>query len=58
MNRRMAKRLSRIVETGGCWYARYRQRRHLLALDDRMLKDIGLTRALAQHEGNKPFWRQ
>ncbi|MDI3325332.1 DUF1127 domain-containing protein [Pontibacterium granulatum] len=54
----MAKRLSRIVETGGCWYARYRQRRHLLALDDRMLKDIGLTRALAQHEGNKPFWRQ
>jgi len=58
MKRRMIKRLSWIVEIGECWYARYRQRRQLLALDDQMLKDIGLTRATAQHEGKKPFWRQ
>ncbi|WP_370278182.1 DUF1127 domain-containing protein [Pontibacterium sp.] len=54
----MIKRLSWIVEVGECWYARYRQRRQLLALDDQMLKDIGLTRATALHEGKKPFWRQ
>jgi uncharacterized protein YjiS (DUF1127 family) len=38
-------------------YAVYRQRRALLALDDRMLKDIGISRADALQEGNKPFWR-
>ena len=38
-------------------HAVYRQRRELLALDDRMLKDIGLSRADAFREGSKPFWR-
>lgn len=38
-------------------YAVYRQRRALLALDDAMLKDIGISRADALQEGNKPFWR-
>jgi uncharacterized protein YjiS (DUF1127 family) len=32
------------------------QRRRLLALDDRMLKDIGITRADAIHEGTRRFW--
>ena len=32
-----------------------RQRRALLALDDRMLKDIGLSRADAWHEANRPL---
>jgi len=58
MKRRTINRLSQVLEIVGCWYQRYRQRRQLLALDDQMLKDIGLTRATAQHEGNKPFWRQ
>lgn len=39
-------------------YAVYRQRRDLLALDDAMLKDIGISRADALQEGNKPFWRR
>lgn len=39
------------------WYAVYRQRRDLLRLDDAMLKDIGISRAEALAEGNKPFWR-
>lgn len=39
-------------------YAVYRQRRELLALDNAMLKDIGISRADALQEGNKPFWRR
>ena len=38
------------------WLERTRQRRALLRLDDRMLKDIGLSRASAHNEGEKWFW--
>lgn len=38
------------------WLERSRQRRALLELDDRYLKDIGLTRAAAMTEARKPFW--
>lgn len=33
-----------------------RQRRELGRLDNRMLKDIGLTREQAQAEAARPFW--
>jgi uncharacterized protein YjiS (DUF1127 family) len=39
------------------WQERSRQRRQLLALDDRALKDFGSSRADAASEGDKPFWR-
>jgi len=39
------------------WQENARQRHALLALDDSMLKDIGISRAQADHEGSKPFWR-
>lgn len=39
------------------WYALYRQRRALLAVDDAFLKDIGFSRVDALAEGGKPFWR-
>ena len=39
------------------WNDRYRQRLHLGQLDDRMLRDIGLSRADALSEHEKPFWR-
>lgn len=39
------------------WHQRIRQRRHLLELDDRLLKDIGLSRADAWREWRKPFWK-
>lgn len=38
------------------WQERARQRRQLLELDDRMLKDIGVTRADVDREIAKPFW--
>lgn len=37
---------------------RRRQRRALLSLDDRILKDIGLTRADVWLEARKPPWRR
>jgi uncharacterized protein YjiS (DUF1127 family) len=38
------------------WQELAQQRRKLLSMDDRMLKDIGLTRADAWREGMRPFW--
>ena len=38
--------------------SRIRQRRALASLDDRMLRDIGVTRSDALHEANKPCWRR
>ena len=40
------------------WRRRARERAELAALDDRTLKDIGLTRADAEFLSNKPFWRE
>jgi uncharacterized protein YjiS (DUF1127 family) len=39
------------------WQERARQRRQLLSLGDRALKDFGANRADAASEGSKPFWR-
>ena len=39
------------------WQQRARDRRQLEALNDRMLRDIGLTRADVFAEASKPFWR-
>ena len=34
----------------------YRERQALLALDERSLRDIGLSRADAYFEGSRAFW--
>ncbi len=39
------------------WQARVSERAHLRALDDRLLKDMGLSRADVAREAAKPFWR-
>ncbi|MGF1611067.1 MAG: DUF1127 domain-containing protein [Kiloniellales bacterium] len=39
------------------WQERARQRHDLRSLDDRMLSDIGLSRADVEGECCKPFWR-
>ncbi len=50
--------VERIAETLLLWHERARQRRRLLQLDDRMLKDIGVSRADAVREASKPFWQE
>ena len=39
------------------WRERARQRQTLASLDERLLRDIGVTRYDAAQECNKPFWR-
>ena len=39
------------------WIERRIQRRALAALDDRPLKDVGISRSEARREAGKPFWR-
>lgn len=39
------------------WVQRANHRRQLMVLDERLLSDIGLTRADAIREAKKPFWK-
>jgi uncharacterized protein YjiS (DUF1127 family) len=39
------------------WIERTRQRRSLSVLDERLLRDIGVTPSDARRECAKPFWR-
>lgn len=37
-------------------FERRRQRRDLMALTDDQLKDIGISRSMANREASRPFW--
>jgi uncharacterized protein YjiS (DUF1127 family) len=52
-----AELLGRALMLAYGWRERSRQREALLRLDDRMLRDIGLSRADVDCEASKPFWR-
>ncbi|MET0105311.1 MAG: DUF1127 domain-containing protein [Sedimenticola sp.] len=39
-------------------WQRQRQRRQLMTLEDHLLKDVGISRADAVREGQKPFWKE
>jgi uncharacterized protein YjiS (DUF1127 family) len=49
---------NQVIATVGEWRRRARERAELAALDERILRDIGLTRADAEFLSNKPFWRE
>jgi uncharacterized protein YjiS (DUF1127 family) len=53
---RLRAGLSRVAARLLDWHELARQRRALAALDDHMLKDIGLSRADARQEAERPFW--
>ncbi len=46
-----------VVSWIGRCAARANQRQALFEMDERMLKDIGITRYEAVFEAQKPFWR-
>ncbi len=46
-----------LLDRPALWRERRRQRLALGQLDDRMLKDIGLSRADILAETSRPFWR-
>ncbi|KMO38127.1 hypothetical protein VQ02_12085 [Methylobacterium variabile] len=45
-----------LVERLELWADRRRERRALLGCPDGLLKDVGLSRADALREAEKPFW--
>jgi len=47
---------NRLLATLRLWVRRHRGRRELRELDDRTLRDIGISRSVADFEGGKPFW--
>ena len=53
----VAALLARIVELLVGWHLRARSRAMLAELDDRLLADLGLSRADVTRECDKPFWR-
>ena len=52
-----ARVLLKMLDAYLAWDEKRRQRLALLALSDEILKDIGISRAQAEAEGSKPFWR-
>ena len=47
----------RLIDLLLAWQDRATQRRQLAELDGSLLADIGLSRASAEHEAGKAFWR-
>ncbi len=56
--RRLRQLPGRVVGLLREWRERSRSRSDLAKFDDRMLRDIGISRADVWHEINKPFWRK
>ena len=53
----LASRLRRLPDQLLVWVERSRQRRDLGAMDDRMLRDIGVSHSAAFAEMRKWFWQ-
>ena len=49
--------VTRLFDQVFTWLDRARQRRHLGELDDRLLRDIGISSIEVEHEISLPFWR-
>ena len=47
----------RVFDTLLTWQERSMQRQRLMELDERLLADMGVSRADAAGEYGKPFWR-
>ncbi len=49
--------MTALLRTAQLWVSRVKQRSRLADLDDRLLLDIGITRAQAEEEARKWFWQ-
>ncbi len=54
----LLKKINNATDFLQTWADRYHQRKDLLEIDSRLLKDIGLTREDVLQESAKPFWKQ
>ena len=54
---KIVSRFSSAADALDAWFERRRSRRFLASLDDRMLRDVGLSAADVDRECSKPFWR-
>jgi len=52
----LKRRVANLFTVVTTWLERAHQRRQLLDLDDRLLKDIGISRTDALAAGARPFW--
>jgi len=55
--RQILRVMSRSVDLILLWQDRVSERAHLASLDDRLLRDVGLSRADVENEVSLPFWR-
>jgi uncharacterized protein YjiS (DUF1127 family) len=58
LTRGLGATIAQMVATVQEWRERRRQRFDLMALDDHLLKDLGISRADAEREWAKPGWRR
>ena len=49
--------ISALADAFSAWNDRASQRRTLARLDDRLLRDMGLSRSDVDQEVSKPFWQ-
>jgi uncharacterized protein YjiS (DUF1127 family) len=49
--------LARLKQVIDAWRSRAEERSALLGLDERMLRDIGVSKLDIWQEASKPFWR-
>lgn len=54
----LGRRIIHILELPGIWMERSRDRAEMGRLDDRMLRDMGVSRLDVERELRKPFWRE
>jgi uncharacterized protein YjiS (DUF1127 family) len=53
----LGRALTALVSQLLLWQERSNERLRLREMDDHMLKDLGISRAQAYRESEKPFWR-
>ncbi len=58
LGHRLSQAAQRAFATVQVWHRRIRERDELARLDDRILQDIGISRADALYLGGKPFWKE